>query len=153
MAARLDSVAKYICEKSGWTVSNLQLQKLMYLAQMIHMGRHSGQRLFEGTFQAWDYGPVEPKLYHKVKAFGSGPVQNVFSSALAFREDDCRREVMDDVCNRFLKFTAGELVDITHADSGAWARYYQPRARNVSIPDAAILNEYQKRNPSRVVGA
>jgi uncharacterized phage-associated protein len=153
MAARLESVAKYICEKSGWTVSNLQLQKLMYLAQMIHMGRNDGKRLFKGTFQAWDYGPVESNLYHKVKGFGSGPIPSVFSEALAFEDDDPRRKVMDDVCERFLKFSAGDLVDITHSDKGAWAKHYTPRARSIVIPDEEIFEEYKRRNPKKFAGS
>lgn len=146
MAARMESVARYICEKSGWTVTNLQLQKLMYLAQMIHMGRTNGRRLFDGRFQAWDYGPVEPDLYHRLKMFGASSVRNVFSNALAFGQDDARREVMDDVCDRFLKYSGGDLVEITHWDEGAWAKYYIPKARNVTIPDEAILEEYRNRN-------
>ena len=146
MAARLESVAKYICEKSGWSVSNLQLQKLMYLAQMIHMGRTNGKRLFEGDFEAWDYGPVEPDLYHKVKVFGSGAIRDVFRNALGFNDEDPRRKVMDDVTSRFLKFSAGDLVEITHWDGGAWAKHYIPNARNVPIPDEDILAEYQDRN-------
>jgi len=152
MAARLESVAKYICKKSGWTVSNLQLQKLMYLAQMIYMGRNNGKPLFDGTFQAWDYGPVEPNLYHTVKGYGSGRIPDVFSGALGFEEDDPRRKVMDDVCKRFLKFSAGDLVDITHSDKGAWAEYYTPRARNIIIPDEAIFDEYKRRNPKKFAG-
>lgn len=149
MAARLDSVAQYICEKSGWSVSNLQLQKLMYLAQMIHMGRHGGRRLFDGDFQAWDYGPVEPTLYHKTKRFGSDSVENVFSDARTFRNEDYRRKVMDDVCDRFLKYSAGDLVDITHWDGGAWAKNYVPKARNRAIPDDEIWQEYKDRNRKR----
>lgn len=149
MAARLESVANYICERSNWTVSNLQLQKLMYLAQMINMGRTNGRRLFEGTFQAWDYGPVEPSLYQKVKIFGSGPVEPVFSNARVFDADDARVKVMNDVCDRFLKFSAGDLVDITHSDKGAWAKHYTPRARNVTIPDEDIYEEYKRRNPGK----
>lgn len=147
MAARLDSAARYICEKSGWTVSNLKLQKLMYLAQMVYMGRTGGKRLFEGVFQAWDYGPVEPTLYQKVKPFGSGPVQNVFSDARNFKENDPKKAVLDDSCNRYLKFTPGDLVEITHWDRGAWASRYVPRARNTIIPDGPILDEYKARNP------
>lgn len=148
MAARLESVAKYICEKSGWNVSNLQLQKLMYLAQMIYMGRTGGKRLFDGDFEAWDYGPVEPDLYHKVKVFGSGAIRDVFRNALSFNEDDKRRKVMDDVTSRFLRFSAGDLVEITHWDGGAWAKHYIPNARNVPIPDEDILAEYKDRNPA-----
>lgn len=145
MTARLESVARYICEKSGWTISNLELQKLMYLAQMIYMGRNNGARLFDGDFQAWDYGPVEPRLYRKVKTFGASPVKDVFHNALKFKENDGRRKIMDDVCDRFLKFSAGDLVDITHWDNGAWARHYVPKARSIRIPDEDILREYQDR--------
>lgn len=145
MAARLESVAKYICEKSGWSVSNLELQKLMYLAQMIHMGRYDGKLLFDGSFQAWDYGPVEPDLYHRVKSFGSSSVKDVFYNAKGFQEDDYRRKVMDDVCERFLKFSAGDLVEITHSDIGAWAEHYVPGLRNVRIPDQDIKTEYDRR--------
>lgn len=148
MAARLDSAARYICDRSGWTVSNLSLQKLMYLAQMIYMGRSGGQRLFDGRFQAWDYGPVEPSLYHKVKGFGSAAVQDVFSEARSFEKSDPRRVVLDDVCSRFLNFSPGDLVEITHADFGAWAKHYIPRARNIGIPDEDILEEYRHRNPN-----
>ena len=145
MTARLESVARYICEKSGWTISNLELQKLMYLAQMIYMGRNNGARLFDGDFQAWDYGPVEPRLYRKVKTFGASPVKDVFHNALKFKENDGRRKIMGDVCDRFLKFSAGDLVDITHWDNGAWARHYVPKARSIRIPDEDILREYQDR--------
>lgn len=146
MAARLESVARYICEKSNWSVSNLQLQKLMYLAQMIYMGRTGGKKLFEGNFQAWDYGPVEPDLYHRLKMFGAAPAQNVFLNALTFDKDDPRRKVMDDVCSRFLKYSGGDLVEITHWDEGAWAKHYVPKARSITIPDEAILDEYKTRN-------
>lgn len=120
MAARLDSVARYICRKSDWTVSHLQLQKLMYLAQMIYMGRTHGARLFEGAFQAWDYGPVEPDLYHKAKMFGSGPVKDVFGEARRFADNDPRIKLMDDICGHFLKYSAGDLVEITHSDKETW---------------------------------
>lgn len=144
MAARLDTVAKYICKKSGWSVSNLELQKLVYLAQMIYLGRH-GHRLVDANFQAWDYGPVEPRLYHKAKVFGADPVQDVFYDALRFKETDPRSSFLDSVCDKFLKYTAGELVDITHSDNGAWAKHYVPKARNTKIPDEDIIAEYRAR--------
>jgi uncharacterized phage-associated protein len=146
MAARVDSAAKYICDKSGWTVSNLQLQKLLYLSQMIHLGRHGGKRLFDGFFQAWDYGPVEPKTYYKAKAYGSSPLPDIFYDALTFSDADPRRKTLDDVCDRFLDFTPGALVDITHWPKGAWAAHYVPKARSIIIPDEAIMAEYHERN-------
>ena len=147
--ARLESVARYVCEKSDWGVSNLRLQKLLYLTQMIHMGRTDGERLFRGDFGAWNYGPVEPTLYHKVKRFGDGAVDDVFVHARNFKNSDVRREVMDNVCDRFLQLSGGELIGITHWSQGAWAKNYRAGIRNTSIPDEDILNEYRLRTSPR----
>jgi len=118
MAARTDSVARYICRKAAWDITNLQLQKMLYLAQMFHMGRNNGERLMDAKFEAWDYGPVEPNVYHKVKVFGDGNIRDVFTEARRFEQDDPRRELLDDVCGKFLGYSAGDLVDITHWEKG-----------------------------------
>ena len=145
MAARLDSVAKFICERGSWRITNLQLQKIIYMAQMIHMGRNDGARLANADFEAWDYGPVEPTLYHKVKMFGAEPIENVFYDARRFRPDDPRRDILIEVCDNLLTKRPGELVDITHWSGGAWAKHYVPGARGIPIPDNDISREYHDR--------
>lgn len=145
VTARLDSVAKFICAEGEWKVSNLRLQKIMFMAQMFYMGEHDGERLFDASFEAWDYGPVIPQLYHKVKAFGSSPVEDVFYHALPFAENSPRRLSLKEVCSELLKRTPGQLVEISHWDKGAWAKHYVPRVRGISIPDADIRAEYSDR--------
>jgi len=142
--ARLDSVCRYICEKSGWTLSNLGLQKILYLCQMFYMGRHNGDRLVSAQFEAWDYGPVVPELYHRAKNYGADPLPNIFENARRFHDDDPRKEVIDAVCNKFLAYTPGQLVGVTHWKGGAWARHYQPGIHNVRIPDRDIGEEYNE---------
>ena len=34
------SAAKTFCELRDWKISNLELQKLLYIAQMLHLGRY-----------------------------------------------------------------------------------------------------------------
>lgn len=148
-AARLDSVAKFICEKGRWQVSNLQLQKLIYLSQMMHMGKHNGARLVEADFQAWDYGPVIPQLYSKVRMFGAGPIKDVFFTARPFKQDDVRRQTLDRVCGQLLSFKPAQLVDMTHFPQGAWAKHYVPGVRGITIPDEDIRAEYQLRLAAR----
>ena len=145
MAARLDSVAKFVCEAGKWEVTNLQLQKIIYMAQMFYMGQNNCDRLVDASFEAWDYGPVIPALYHRAKAFGSRPVQDIFYSALPFANDSPRRAVLDQVCKSLLPYTPGALVDVTHWEKGAWAKHYVPRVRGIPIPDADICAEYKDR--------
>jgi len=145
MAARLDSVGKFICERGSWRVSNLQLQKIMYMSQMVYMGRNNGDRLVDCDFEAWDYGPVSPDLYRSAKMFGSAPVRDIFFAARHFGGSDRRKDVLLEVCDELLKMRPGDLVNITHWPGGAWAKHYVPGARGIPIPDSAIFAEYRAR--------
>ena len=143
-AARSDSVCKFICELGDWTVSNLQLQKVLYIAQMCYLGV-KGERLTEVGFEAWDYGPVAPKVYNQVRMFGSHAIKNVFYSALPFAEDSERKQMISDVCRDLLPLRPGALVEITHWEGGAWAKTYVPGQKGLRIADSAIIDEYKAR--------
>lgn len=145
MAARLDSVAKYVCEKAGWKATNLQLQKILYLAQMLYMGRNDGKRLIDTDFEAWTYGPVSSDLYSKIRMYGASPVKNMFFNARRFDAGDPRKAILDEVCDVTLRMSPGQLVDLTHWEKGAWAKHYKPGIRFIRIPDADILQEYHDR--------
>lgn len=96
---RLDTASRYNCEKSCWRLSNLPLQKILYLAQVEYAGSFAGNRLVDAAFEAWEYDPASPDLYRKVKMFGSKPVRDVFHDALRLREGSQRKQVLDDVCD------------------------------------------------------
>jgi len=136
--------ARKVCELGGWKVTNLGLQKILYIAQMIFMGENNGARLIDTDFEAWDYGPVSPEVYRRVRMFGANPIQDVFFG-VARPNDRLRETALQDV----MKFLAGkkpaELVAITHWKEGAWAKNYQPGAFGIVIPDKDILDEYRKR--------
>ncbi|WP_018875273.1 Panacea domain-containing protein [Thioalkalivibrio sp. ALJ8] len=139
------SAAKAICEASDWSVSNLALQKILYIAHMVHYGR-TGQPLIDESFEAWDYGPVVPAVYHRAKAFGSDPVGNVFHGARPI-EDERALKVIEQTVASLKDKHPGDLVEITHWDGGAWSKHY-PKGRNQIIPHDDIFREYIDRvNP------
>lgn len=141
MLGDLDLICRYICEKSDWTATNLQLQKILYMAQMISLGR-TGGRLVDTVFEAWDYGPVSPKLYQKLKSFGASPVEDVFEASKMLAADDARRKLLDEVCRELLPASAASLVHLTHWSGGAWAKHYRAGVKGVGIPDSDIRQEY-----------
>lgn len=143
MSVSVFSAARHLCEKSGWGLSNLKLQKILYLAHMVHLGE-KGEPLVNSRFEAWDYGPVSPDLYRQVKAFGSGPIRNVFHGYSSPVENGIT-DSLDDVYNQVGHLTAGQLVQITHRPGGAWDKHYIPGALGVQIPNESILEEYQER--------
>ncbi|QZN99150.1 Panacea domain-containing protein [Chenggangzhangella methanolivorans] len=68
------SAARTLGELRDWTLSNLEIQKILYLAHMYHLGR-TGQPLINEAFEAWDYGPVVPEVYGRAKGTGSAPIR------------------------------------------------------------------------------
>jgi len=151
MPVSVFSAARHLCEQSGWTVSNLKLQKIIFLAHMVHLGEKQRPLITEG-FQAWDYGPVSHPLYQRVKAFGSSPIRNVFHGDPTISDSDAL-EVLNDVYRQVGGWSAGRLVDETHRPNGAWERTYIPGAMGIPIPDDVILAEYRARLAEQGPGA
>lgn len=136
------SAAKRVAKRSGWTLSNLELQKIVYLAHMFHLGR-TGDPLVHGLFEAWDYGPVHPDLYHRVKVFGADPVGDIFYDAAEPAEGSPEREILDEAYDGLGDAGPGRLVNATHRPGGAWDANYIPGVRHCIIPNEDILSEYR----------
>lgn len=141
------AAARCICDAGDWQVTNLKLQKILYLAHMIYMGEHNGEPLVNGNFEAWDYGPVQPDVYRKAKIFGARPIQDVFWEAAPSGSEEIR--VLNDVSDFLLGKSPAELVAITHWDGGAWAKNYVSGRRGIVIPSADIIAEYNARLESQ----
>lgn len=139
------AAAKRMAERSGWSLSNLELQKMLYLAHMFYMGEHDGRPLIPGHFEAWDYGPVHPTLYHQAKIFGSSPVGNIFRSEPDIADLSPEAAILDKATDQLSQATPGRLVAATHRVGGAWDKNYIPGQRNIVIPNEDILAEYRER--------
>lgn len=100
--------------------------------------------LVSTNFEAWDYGPVLPVVYHRAKAFGSEPVRNVFQIAPEIK-GTVESAVIEEAVAALKDKTPGQLVAMTHWDQGAWAKHYSPALRGAVIPNADILEEYRRR--------
>lgn len=135
--------AKHLCKASGWRLSNLQLQKMLYMADMIFTGMN-GRRLIDEDFEAWDYGPVIPTLYHRCKSFGSKPVPDIFWG-VGNIDGTPEAEILEDAWRNLRGRTPGQLVENTHWEQGAWAKHYAPGARGIKIPTGDMIEEYRRR--------
>lgn len=145
MTISTSQAAKTICALGDWEVTNLKLQKILYIAHKVFLGRNPQNPLIGDLFEAWDYGPVVPELYHDVKMFGKGAIQNIFWSVNDDAETD-ETIFLEEACQNLLSLSAGQLVRITHDEDGAWYQYYQPGVKGVKIPNEAILEEYRRNN-------
>jgi uncharacterized phage-associated protein len=127
---------------SGWSLSNLTMQKVLYIAQMIHLGR-TGKPVFPEAFEAWGYGPVAPALYHVAKRFKAAPVEDIFTVD-PFPDDSSEAQAVRDAWATTQHLRPSQLVAYTHRDGGAWESHYREGQRGNVIPNSAIFREWGK---------
>jgi uncharacterized phage-associated protein len=137
------SAARLACEIRNWELTNLELQKILYIAHMAHFGS-LGKPLIEEPFEAWDFGPVVANLYHHVKGFGSNRIRNVFHSVNLPDQNSTEYKYISGAVNATKSISAGQLVEFTHRPNGAWIRSYVPGKRGQIISTASILDEYNE---------
>ncbi len=143
MSISVLSAAKQMGNFSDWTLSNLKMQKMLYLSHMFFMGAHDGEPLLNGYFEAWDLGPVHPELYQEAKIYGARPVGNIFHKAKDV--DSEMQKYLEYSFDSLSKYRASKLVEITHWQHGAWSKHYTPGIRGIVIPNEDILEEYKLR--------
>lgn len=136
------NIAGYMANRSDWQFSNLQLQKLVYLCQLFHLGHAEGKPLFHENFEAWDYGPVVPNLYHKLKMFGAEDVQIYSGLPIDADLSGMEAEIVKQIVVIGLESRPGRLVSLTHMPGGAWARNYELGKNNI-ISKSDICAEYK----------
>ena len=61
------------CKEYGDCLTNLKLQKLLYLAQGWYLAFYN-KKLFEEDVEAWVHGPVIPVVYAEFKNSGWQPI-------------------------------------------------------------------------------
>ena len=136
-------VARYIIDyeaTQGRTVSNLRLQKLLYFVQCAFIGI-LGHACFDDSIEAWDYGPVVPKVYRAYKEYGSTVIP-ASSQPVSRKFSDKDSAIITTMLSATSNYTTGELVDITHSQE-PWKNAYVPGLNN-AISQKAIA-EYAKR--------
>ena len=138
-----DAVAQYVCKLGEWKISNLELQKLLYIINLLHVGL-KGDRLIVEDFEAWDYGPVVRSIYDKCKKFGGDNIwKATFDDVCEGELTDEDKEFIEHYFKQLKDKTPAELIGITHRSNGGWAKNYVPRA-NIVIPQQDILEEFNK---------
>ncbi len=144
MSLPILDAAQFILENSRRTVTQLELQKLLYLSQMTHFGKHN-KPVLAARFEAWKFGPVNRLLYNEIKRFGANPIP---STEILGNIDTIgavghtAQTVLNQTVDELSEMTASDLIRITHWVKGAWAKTYDPKNPNSEIPESLMRQEY-----------
>ena len=143
MTYNVFEVTRYIIyheKQSGRYVNNLRLQKLLYFVQAKYLVEKE-KPLFEERMEAWNFGPVVPKIYRKYQYYGLIyiPCEDEFDN-FSIRPDD--REIIDSMLDSCSAYATSTLVDIIHGQE-PWIQAHQ--SNNRTITPLAIYSYFTKK--------
>jgi uncharacterized phage-associated protein len=132
------AIANYFIKKAkdtGEPLSNMHLQKIIFFAHAAYF-KQTGKPLFSDPVVAWQHGPVIESLYHRLKQYGNGEINDeisVLKSCDAAKVFPCRFftpsiqpndkdvvEYLDDVWEKLARVDTWRLRALSHAEGGAW---------------------------------
>lgn len=131
-----------LAREQGKSLTPMQLLKLVYLAHGWMLGLH-GRPLISDDVEAWQYGPVIPRLYNAIRHFKSSPVTGplrVSDTPLDETETDIVRQAFEIYGDK----TGPALSRLTHTPGGPWETVYERGAFGTDIPNDIIEDHYRQ---------
>ena len=107
------------CSNNGTPISNLHLQKILFFLQRDSL-QNSGSPLFSESIEAWQYGPVIPELYFRLKTKTLGIASDYRKDWERFENDTEVKNLLEAVYRKYGKYTGGQLSNLTHNQDTPW---------------------------------
>lgn len=157
--AKSMNVADYIilvAKKLNKPVSNLQLQKIMYFLNVIHLLKFDEPLITNDHFEKWDYGPVLRDVYEEYSCNGSLKINKVSEHLFLVKENNTfkvKRSIFneDDLSKKdkiFISNNLKKFIDINPFDLVRQS-HKEPQWKdrsNVQYDDKRTLDYYSKKD-------
>lgn len=138
-------IADYLLKKAreeGQGIDPMKLLKLTYIAHGYNLGFFD-KPLFSNQVQAWKYGTVIPDLYHVIKRFGNGYVDE--SIVDLYKEKNVegdQKTLLDFVWNVYKPLSGLQLSDLIHQENTPWSRTFNS-SYNMPVSNDLIKEHYK----------
>jgi uncharacterized phage-associated protein len=153
------AIANYFIKKSNYTVTPLQLIKIVYISYGYVLAILE-EKLFSEEIEAWQFGPVVPSIYHTFKHYKKESVSELsteitFDDNFHFNEEiftmdkenenyETTIQILDKVWDSYKKYSGYELIDLTHKDNTPWSQVFKHNQHHIKLEDSAIKTYYSK---------
>lgn len=155
-----ESIANYFIQKSfeeGVNLTQMKLLKLVYIAHGWHLG-YFDQPLISDAVQAWQYGPVIPKLYRKISKYGRRTIDALIEGYGVIcdgqQENTPPHESTIPLLNKVWETYSGlsgiQLSTMTHQNDTPW-HYAWIEAKGSPYSGTIISNELIRQHYKRKV--
>lgn len=138
-------LAEYILDNSKQGLSILELQQFLYMIQLAYIQEFK-EFLIKEPFQAWDYGPIEIKVYEKYRKYLSSSIDkpkrdyeyyrdsndniivyNYYSDYLSIDEQD----FINLYIKKLNKYSYWRLKSIIKQHGSAWNKVYEKEKKHI----------------------
>jgi len=136
-------------ERLGKRLTMMQLIKLVYIAHGWWLKASNGQPLTQDTPEAWQYGPVNRKVYQAFRSFGSRQIP------VGYRASDPATgfpyfgsfskpqvQMIDSVVSNYGDMHAYRLSDITHQPGTPWSIASENHGYYAPIPNELVHSHF-----------
>lgn len=130
-----------LAETQGKQLTNMQLQKLVFIAQGYFLAIH-GTPLHLHNTHAWQWGPVIPKLYKSLQKYGSDFVTELLQSDDEIAPNSKEAEVINAVLENYGHYTGGQLSALTHRPNTPWSETWNKK--QFSVIDLDLIAKHYK---------
>lgn len=135
-----------MAQDQGKTLTPMQLIKLVYLSHGWMLGLY-GRPMLEESVEAWQYGPVIPDLYHKIKNRRDMPVSYPIKHYLGVvteEFDDAEEHILSEVYRLYGDRSGIHLSALTHKPDSPWDVTWNNYGRNAAISNDLIEHHYKE---------
>lgn len=128
--------------QKGESLTPMQVLKLVYIAHgwMLALYRRA---LIRDEVQAWQYGPVIPRLYNSIRRYRSQPVNEPIVCENE-EIDPAAIDIIGQVYDQYGHYSGAALSRMTHAQGTPWDRVYVEGEFGLVIPTDLIEDHYQR---------
>lgn len=132
-----------LARRSGKSLTNMQLQKLVYIAHGYSLAK-LGKPLFHNNIHAFEWGPVIPNLYKTLRQYGAGEVRDYIpTDAAPISDDSPEMEIIREVWQDYGESSGLELSALTHRTGTPWSETWRTNQFGV-ISDELIAEHYRR---------
>lgn len=132
-------LANYIvdkCIKDSTPITNLQLQRILYIVQKDFLKR--GYQAFSDDIEAWGFGPVVPNVYFYFCGFGAMPISVSRDTVPNLSID---KNIIDNIVKTKRSLTPWEAAKETHKITGAWSKVFNNGKGSHCIIPVSLIKE------------
>ena len=140
---------------AGTCLTQMKVQKLVYIAHGWHLRYTNGQPLISESYEAWQFGPVNRKLYNALSRYGNRKIDNLIhwgqdtpflsddGSVAEKHLDDIASAIIDMVWDVYGAYPAFKLSALTHEVGTPWSNTFEAGENN-PIPNADITEHFNQ---------